>query len=165
MVTVGVISDTHGLLRPEAVAALRRVDHIIHAGDIGTPEILSALATIAPLTAVRGNNDRGSWARAIPETSQVKIGGRSIYVLHDLAELELDHLNRAIDVVVSGHSHKPRVERHEGVLLVNPGSAGPRRFNLPISLAILTIADRAVRAKLIELPASAAQAPARATRP
>jgi putative phosphoesterase len=152
MRTVGVISDTHGLLRPEAIPALQGVDHIIHAGDIGTPEILDALKELAPVAAVRGNNVRGPWASSVPQTAQLAVDDRKIFVLHDLAELDFDPAQRKIDVVVSGHSHKPRIDRREGVLFVNPGSAGPRRFKLPVSIAILKISTRAVHARIVELP-------------
>jgi len=138
-VIVGVISDTHGLLRPEAVAALRGVDRIVHAGDIGAPEVLAALAELAPVTAVRGNNDKGPWARAIAETQVVDAGGVLIYVIHDVAELDVDPAAGGIGVVIAGHSHVPRNEVRDGVLWFNPGSAGPRRFKLPIALGRLTI--------------------------
>ncbi len=151
MHTVGLISDTHGLLRPEAVEALRGVDHILHAGDIGTAGILQSLRKIAPLTAVRGNNDRGVWAKAIPVTAELKIGGRNIYILHDLLELALDPAKRGIVVVVSGHSHKPRIEKRDATLFVNPGSAGPRRFNLPVTVGLLRVGKRTVDARVIEL--------------
>ena len=128
---MGVISDTHGLLRPEAVAALEGVDAIIHAGDIGSAEILDALRRIAPVVAVRGNNDRDAWAAALPEIARTQIGATRIWVVHDLKELGEDPARAGVDVVISGHSHRPRVERREGLLLLNPGSAGPRRFSLP----------------------------------
>jgi putative phosphoesterase len=141
-VLLGVISDTHGLLRPEAVAALRGVDHIIHAGDIGAPDILSALGALgalAPVTAVRGNNDKGPWAQAIPPTQVVDAAGVRVYVIHDVGELDLDPGAAGFGVVVAGHSHKPRNELRDGVLWFNPGSAGPRRFKLPIAVGLLTI--------------------------
>ena len=136
---LGVISDTHGLLRPEAVAALRGVDRIIHAGDIGAPEILSALGELAPVTAVRGNNDRGPWGQAIPPTQVLDAAGVLVYVIHDVGELDLDPGAAGFGVVVAGHSHKPRNELRDGVLWFNPGSAGPRRFKLPIAVGLLTI--------------------------
>jgi putative phosphoesterase len=136
---IGVISDTHGLLRPEAVAALRGVDHIVHAGDIGSPDILDALRAIAPVTAVRGNNDREAWAREIAETEAVELGGAWLYVLHDLHELDLDPRAAGFAAVIAGHSHQPRQDERDGVLYFNPGSAGPRRFRLPVSLGYLTI--------------------------
>jgi putative phosphoesterase len=137
--TVGVISDTHGLLRPEAVAALTGVERIIHAGDIGERAVLAALGRLAPVSAVRGNNDRGGWARDIPETEVVEIGGVALYVLHDLHELDLDPRAAGFAAVIAGHSHQPRQERRDGVLYFNPGSAGPRRFRLPVSLGRLTV--------------------------
>lgn len=152
--TVGVISDTHGLLRPEAVAALAGVDRIVHAGDIGSPDVLAALERIAPVAAVRGNNDRERWAAAIPETEVVEVGGVSLYVLHDLHELDLDPRAAGFAAVIAGHSHQPRLQEREGVLYLNPGSAGPRRFKLPISLARLTIAGPRVRAELVTLKVS-----------
>jgi putative phosphoesterase len=149
--TLGVISDTHGLLRPEAVAALAGVERIVHAGDIGAHEVLEALGRVAPVTAVRGNNDRGGWARDIPETEVVEVGGVSLYVLHDLHELDLDPRAAGFAAVIAGHSHQPRVEERDGVLYLNPGSAGPRRFKLPISLARLTVVDERVQARLVTL--------------
>jgi uncharacterized protein len=137
--TVGVISDTHGLLRPEAVAALTGVERIIHAGDIGERAVLDALGRLAPVSAVRGNNDRGGWARDIPETQVVEIGGVALYVLHDLHGLDLDPRAAGFAAVIAGHSHQPRQERRDGVLYFNPGSAGPRRFRLPVSLGRLTV--------------------------
>jgi len=137
--TVGVISDTHGLLRPEAVAALTGVERIIHAGDIGERAVLDALGRLAPVSAVRGNNDRGGWARDIPETEVVEIGGVVLYVLHDLHELDLDPRAAGFAAVIAGHSHQPRQEQRDGVLYFNPGSAGPRRFRLPVSIGRLTV--------------------------
>ena len=139
MKTIGLISDTHGLLRPEAVRALTGVSHIIHAGDIGGPEILEALRQIAPVYAVRGNNDKGSWAAAIPLYEALDLEGVSIHVLHDLNELDLDPHAAGFAVVVSGHSHKPTVTERDGVTFVNPGSAGPRRFKLPVTVGYLDI--------------------------
>ena len=136
---LGVISDTHGLLRPEAVEALRGSDRILHAGDVGDPEILEALAQIAPVTAIRGNVDTDPWARALPETEVVEAGGVSIYMLHDLGQLDLKPEAAGFRVVVYGHSHQPKIEEKNGVLYFNPGSAGPRRFNLPVSVGRLTI--------------------------
>lgn len=149
--TVGVISDTHGLLRPEAAAALAGVERIVHAGDIGSPDVLAALGRLAPVTAVRGNNDRGDWAAGIADTEVVEVGGVSLYVLHDLHELDLDPRAAGFAAIIAGHSHQPRLEERDGVLYLNPGSAGPRRFKLPISLARLTIADARVRAELVTL--------------
>jgi uncharacterized protein len=148
---VGLISDTHGLLRPEAVAFLRGSDFIVHAGDIGDARILRELNALAPVTAVRGNNDRGPWANAIAETEILQVGDVSIYVLHDLAELDLDPVAAGFQVVVSGHSHKPVTQTRNGVLYVNPGSSGPRRFTLPIAVAALEIAGTSVQAKLVAL--------------
>ena len=145
---VGLISDTHNLLRPEAIAFLRGCDHIVHAGDIIGPRILEQLATLAPLTAVRGNNDRGAWAAGLRETELVEIGGLFVYAIHDLAQLDIDPHAAGVDVVVSGHSHKPSIKMERGILFVNPGSAGPRRFKLPISLAFLEIADGVPKARL-----------------
>jgi uncharacterized protein len=142
---IGIISDTHGLLRPEASGRLSRVDHIIHAGDIGGAEVISELRRLAPVTAIRGNVDRGEWAAAYPDSARVTIGGRSFYVLHNLKELDLDPAPAGIDVVVSGHSHMPKIETVDGVLYVNPGSAGPRRFTLPISIAILDLTGDALQ--------------------
>src|SRR4029079_15265039 len=136
---VGVISDTHGLLRPEAIAALRGVDRIIHGGDIGAPEILTTLGEMAPVTAVRGINDKGAWARAIPLTQVVDADGALIYVIHDVGELDVDPGAGGLGVVSAGHSHQPRNEVRDGVLWFNPRSAGPRRFKLPIALGLLTI--------------------------
>jgi len=149
--TLGVISDTHGLVRPEALAALAGVERIVHAGDIGSRAVLEALARVAPVTAVRGNNDRDDWAKKIPETEVVEVGGVSLYLLHDLHELDLEPRAAGFAAVISGHSHQPRVEDRDGVLYLNPGSAGPRRFKLPISLARLTIEHARVSAKLVTL--------------
>jgi putative phosphoesterase len=151
VIRVGLISDTHGLIRPEALAALAGVSHIVHAGDIGTAEILAQLGAIAPVTAVRGNNDNGPWARGIAEHEVVEIGGKSIYVLHDLKELDLDPTASGFAVVVTGHSHKPLITTRDDVLYVNPGSAGPRRFKLPVSVAMLEIAGDTIRAEIREL--------------
>lgn len=148
---IGLISDTHGLLRPQAVSFLRGCDHIVHAGDIGGAELLDQLSELAPLTAVRGNNDTGSWAERLAQSELVHVDGVFIYALHDLAELDIEPTAAGVQVVVSGHSHKPSVERRQGVLYVNPGSAGPRRFKLPISVAELIVAGATVSARLVEL--------------
>lgn len=148
---LGVISDTHGLLRPQAKAFLSGCDRILHGGDITGPDVLEALATIAPVTAVRGNNDKGSWAQRLSETELVELGEVSIYVIHDLSQLDLDLGAAGIDVVVCGHSHKPKIEERAGVLFVNPGSAGPRRFKLPVSMAEITIDGGSVAARIIGL--------------
>lgn len=137
--TIGLISDTHGLLRPEAVRALAGVQRIIHAGDIGGPRVLDELRRIAPVDAVRGNNDKGSWAEEIPLYLVLDLQGVSIHVLHDVAEMDVDPRAAGFDVVVSGHSHQPAVSERDGVQFVNPGSAGPRRFNLPVSIAYLEV--------------------------
>ena len=150
-VILGVISDTHGLLRPEAVEALRGSDRILHAGDVGAPEILKALVEIAPVTAIRGNVDTDGWARDLPKTEVVTAGGASIYILHDLAQLDLKLGAAGFRVVVYGHSHQPKIEEKNGVLYFNPGSAGPRRFHLPVSVGRLTIEAGKVRAELVEL--------------
>ncbi len=131
---IGVISDTHGLLRPEAVAALRGSDRILHAGDVGDPGILDRLRELAPVTAVRGNIDRETWAAALPETELVEVEGVSLYMLHDLARLDLKPEAAGIRVVIYGHTHQPEIEERNGVLYFNPGSVGPRRFRLPVSL-------------------------------
>jgi hypothetical protein len=147
----GVISDTHGLLRPEALAALRGADRIIHAGDVGGPEVLAALAALAPVTAVRGNNDRGPWADALPASEVVEAGGVSLYVIHDVAEIDLDPRAAGVRVVVSGHSHRPGQTERDGVLWFNPGSAGPRRFRLPIALGRLTVEAGVARGEILTL--------------
>jgi putative phosphoesterase len=154
-ILIGVISDTHGLLRPEAMAALRGAEHIIHAGDVGSPEILENLAAIAPVTAVRGNVDKSAWARKLPETAVLELGGISIYMLHDLAQLDLKPKAAGFAAVVSGHSHVPKQEMRDGVLYFNPGSAGPRRFKLPVSVGRLIVQDSGVRGELVELALSA----------
>ena len=148
---IGVISDTHGLLRPEAAAALRGADQIIHAGDIGGPEVLSSLAEIAPVTAVRGNNDKGAWAGLIPSTALLEAQGVSIYILHDVNELDLDPATAGFQAVICGHSHEPKIETTGNVLYFNPGSAGPRRFRLPITVGRLTVVEDRLQAQLIAL--------------
>ena len=151
---IGLISDTHGLLRPEARAALRGVDHIIHAGDIGSAAVLAALEDIAPVDAVRGNNDTGPWAASIPETLELQFDEARLYVIHDLAVLAIDPGERGFRVVIAGHSHKPLARENAGVLYVNPGSAGPRRFKLPVSVGHLHVDGRQVHAELttLEIP-------------
>ncbi len=148
---IGVISDTHGLLRPEALAALPASDYIIHAGDIGDPDILKELAEIAPVTAIRGNVDREAWARKIPNTNVLEVGGVSIYVLHNLADLDLKPEAAGFDVVVYGHSHVAAQEAKSGVLYFNPGSAGPRRFRLPVTIGRLKVKDGRVSAQIVEI--------------
>lgn len=150
---IGLISDTHGLLRPEALDFLAGSDHIVHGGDIGNPEILERLAAIAPLTVVRGNNDTAAWAKAIPVTALVQPGGVPVYVIHDLKALDIDPAGRGVRVVVSGHSHKPACVERGGVLYVNPGSAGRRRFSLPIAAGELLIEDGRVVPRLVTLAA------------
>jgi putative phosphoesterase len=148
---VGVISDTHGLLREEVVRRLGGVDHIIHAGDVGTPDILDALRSIAPLTAVRGNVDHGAWADDLPETEALEIAEVLIYVIHDALDLDIDPTTAGFAAVVSGHSHQPSFAENAGVLFLNPGSAGPRRFDLPISLVRLHIEGQVLTPRLIEI--------------
>jgi len=148
---VGVISDTHGLLRPEACAALAGSDLIVHAGDIGDPRVLEGLAAIAPLHVVRGNNDRGAWADAIDTSVAVEVNGQWLYVLHDLHELDLDPRAAGFAAVITGHSHRPLIEERSGVLYINPGSAGPRRFKLPIALARLRVTAKDTAAEILEL--------------
>ena len=152
MAIVGVISDTHGLLRRSAVAALVGSDAIVHAGDIGRPEVLEGLRAIAPLVAVRGNVDL-DWARALPDTVQLTVAGRRLLVLHDLKEIDLDPKRVGFNVVVSGHSHVPKVEWRDGVLYVNPGSAGQRRFRLPVAVARIEFASQSIEARIVELEA------------
>jgi putative phosphoesterase len=148
---IGLISDTHGLLRPEALAFLAGSDHIVHGGDIGNPEILERLAAIAPLTVVRGNNDTAAWAKAIPVTARLETGGIAIFAIHDLKELDIDPRAAGVRVVVSGHSHRPSSVLRGGVLYVNPGSAGRRRFSLPIAAGELLIEDGEVEVRLAKL--------------
>jgi uncharacterized protein len=148
---VGLISDTHGLLRPEALDFIQGSDHIVHGGDVGGQEILERLAAIAPLTVVRGNNDTAPWARAIPETARVDFGPVALYAIHDVKLLAIDPRAAGVRVVVSGHSHRPACTERDGVLYVNPGSAGRRRFSLPIAAAELFIDGDAVAARLVTL--------------
>jgi uncharacterized protein len=149
---IGVLSDTHGLLRPEALEALRGADGIVHAGDVGDPSILEALRRIAPVTAVRGNVDRGVLARDLPASAVLDAGGASIYVLHNLSDLDLNPRVAGFGVVVSGHTHVPVARESDGVLYLNPGSAGPRRFHLPVSVAMLRVERGVASAEVIELP-------------
>jgi hypothetical protein len=151
--TIGLISDTHGLLRPQALSALAGCDLIIHAGDVGNPEILTALKTVAPVFAVRGNVDTESWALALPEIEVVEAGLVSIYVLHDAHALDLDPAAAGFQMVISGHSHKPSRTEQRGVLYINPGSAGPRRFNLPVTLARLDLSKEPWAVTFIDLMA------------
>jgi putative phosphoesterase len=152
MPRVGVISDTHGLLRPEAVTFLRGCRRLIHAGDIGSAAVLEELAAIAPVTAVRGNNDHGAWARRLPETVDLAVDSVRVHVIHDLSQLDLAPRARRPDIVISGHSHKPVIVRRDGTLLLNPGSAGPRRFKLPVSIAEIVVdASGRFDARIVEL--------------
>jgi len=151
MPRIGVISDTHGLVRPQALRALAGADLIVHAGDVGGPEVLEVLRAVAPVVAVRGNNDRGGWATALAETEVVETDGRSLYVLHDLKELDLDPRVAGFAAVIAGHSHQPRIERRDGVLYLNPGSAGPRRFRLPIAIAWLAVEATGLDAEIVHL--------------
>ena len=148
---VGVISDTHGLLRPQAVKALRGSQLIIHAGDVGRAEILEELAAMAPVHSVRGNVDKGAWAQALPLTDVVEAGGAQIYVLHNLKDLDLSPRAAGFAAVISGHSHQPEMEARDGVLYFNPGSAGPRRFRLPVTVGKLHIAKGKVRGEVVKL--------------
>jgi len=148
---VGLISDTHGLIRPEALDALRDSEIIIHCGDIGDPAVLDALRRIAPVRAVRGNNDRGAWARSLLAHDVVEIGSHRIYVVHDLSELPRDPESAGFTAIVSGHSHKPAIEKRGKVLFINPGSAGPRRFKLPTTVATLTTRSNDCAARIIQL--------------
>ena len=149
--SIGIISDTHGLLRPEAIAALQGSDYILHAGDIGDPAILSTLATIAPVTAVRGNVDREKWAIDLPETNILEVGSTAIYVLHDVGRLDLDPRAASFAAVIFGHSHRPSQEMRDGVLFFNPGAAGPRRFTLPVTVGRLRIIGAQLSAEIITL--------------
>jgi putative phosphoesterase len=148
---LGIISDTHGLLRPEAVNALREVKLIIHAGDVGAPEILNQLKGIAPVFAVRGNVDTQAWARELPATAIVEAGGISLYVLHNLQELDLKPEASGFHAVISGHTHQPEQHERGGVLYLNPGSAGPRRFHLPVTVALLDVTKKPLRARIVPL--------------
>jgi putative phosphoesterase len=151
LLTIGVISDTHGLLRPEALTALTGSDHILHAGDVGDPAILDRLRALAPLTAIRGNIDTSGPCAALPPTESVELAGRLFYLVHSLHDLDLNPKAAGIDVVVSGHSHRADVETRDGVLYLNPGSAGPRRFNRPITLATITISDGVLSTRILTL--------------
>ena len=152
---IGIISDTHGLLRPEAIEQLAGMDHIIHAGDIGGPEVIEGLRRVAPTTAIKVNVDAGGWARDYPDTQVIVLGGRAIFVLHNLKEMQVDPAASGFDVVVSGHSHRPKIETRNGVLYVNPGSAGPRRFKLPITVAILALTNSAILPRVLEITSAA----------
>ncbi len=151
MKLVGLISDTHGLLRPEVYKVFRNAELIIHAGDVGSDEVIRNLRAIAPVRAVRGNMDRGSWAGGLPFTDAVQVGDVLLYVIHDVHELDLDPVSAGIDAVIAGHSHRPSVESRGGTIFINPGSAGPRRFTLPVTVALLRIQGKSLKAELIEL--------------
>ncbi|MES2888194.1 MAG: metallophosphoesterase family protein [Pseudomonadota bacterium] len=149
---IGLISDTHGLLRPQAIGFLQGCDHIVHGGDIAEPGVLERLAILAPVTAVRGNNDKGAWAQQLQETELFQLGGVWFYAIHDLSQIDIDPHAAGVQVVVSGHSHRPLSEARDGVLYVNPGSAGPRRFKLPISVAELRVRNgRVLSTRIVEL--------------
>ena len=151
MIRVGVISDTHGMLRPEALTALAGSDYIVHGGDIGNAGILDQLAAIAPLTVVRGNNDRGPWAHGVPATARLEVEGVLIYAVHDIATIDIEPVGAGAQVVIYGHSHRPVVQQRGAVLYLNPGSAGPRRFKLPVTVAQLNIEGGRVQAQIVEL--------------
>lgn len=148
---IGVISDTHGLLRPEALAALRGSEHILHAGDVGDPEILDRLREIAPVTAIRGNVDLSGPCALLPAMELVELVGRNLYMLHDRQTLDLNPVAAGIAAVISGHSHRPAIQWHKGILYFNPGSAGPRRFSLPISVGLLKITEAGIEPRIVEL--------------
>ena len=159
--TIGVISDTHGLLRPEVVASLAGVDHILHVGDVGAIGILDRLAAIAPLTAIRGNVDVSLQCAELPPTEMVELAGNTFYLVHSVHDLDIDPVAAGVAVVVSGHTHRAEMRRHKGVLYLNPGSAGPRRFDLPVTLAKVTIVDGEVRARIVTLVGGFAWDPSR----
>jgi putative phosphoesterase len=148
---IGVISDTHGLVRPEALGALKNSELIIHAGDIGKPEVLTALKSIAPVIAIRGNNDRDGWARKMPDILQLSVNDVRLYVIHNVNDLNIDPAADGFRAVISGHSHKPGIVKHDNILFLNPGSAGPRRFKLPVTLARMDIHQSQFRVKIVEL--------------
>jgi putative phosphoesterase len=148
---IGVISDTHGLVRPEALGALKNSELIIHAGDIGKPEVLTALKSIAPVIAIRGNNDRDGWARKMPDILQLSVNDVRLYVIHNVNDLNIDPVAGGFRAVISGHSHKPGIVNHDRLLFLNPGSAGPRRFKLPVTLARMDIHQSQFRVKIVEL--------------
>jgi putative phosphoesterase len=154
---VGLISDTHGVLRPEALGPLQGSELIVHAGDIGEEAVLERLRSVAPVTAVRGNIDKGAWAQKLPKTAAFEIDRVGVYVIHDINELDVVPEAAGFKVVVSGHSHHPFIQERNGVLFVNPGSAGPRRFNLPVSLALMYVENRSVEVQLVDLEPNAEQ--------
>lgn len=151
MFRIGIISDTHGLLRPQAAAFLRGADHILHGGDIGKREILRSLAAIAPVTAIRGNIDTADWAADVPETRQLTLAGIRIHIVHDRQHIDIDPAADGVDMVVSGHSHRPGIEHCGGVLYINPGSAGPRRFKLPVGVAEVLVENGSITPRIVEL--------------
>lgn len=151
MSRLAILSDAHGLLRPEVLAAVRGCDRIIHAGDVGKPEVLQRLGEVAPVTAVRGNNDKGPWAEALPVSILLTVEQVGIYVIHDLAELTIDPVEAGIGVVICGHSHQASIRHRDGVMFLNPGSAGPRRFKLPITMAELSLRPGEITARIIHL--------------
>ena len=150
-IAIGVISDTHGLLRPEAAAALQGSELILHAGDVGNPSVLDQLRAISPTVAIRGNVDAGEWAESLPETEAIAVGRLHLYMLHDLARLDVDPKAAGFAAVISGHTHRPHAELRDGVLYLNPGSAGPRRFNLPLAVARLEVSGDRLTHEIIEL--------------
>ena len=150
-IVVGVISDTHGLLRPEAISALHGADMIIHAGDVGDPEVIEVLRGVAPTFVVRGNIDKARWADVLPMTAVVEVGGRLFYVLHEISQLDFDPAAAGFAAVVFGHSHAPSIEIREGVLFLNPGSAGPRRFKLPVAVARVRVSGERMDSEIVEL--------------
>ena len=150
-VLVGIISDTHGLVRPEAVRALKGSELLIHAGDIGNPQVIEQLHEIAPTFVVRGNNDRGAWAADLPVTQVVEAGELLFYVLHEISQLDVDPVSAGFAAVASGHSHQPSIQFRDGVLYLNPGSAGPRRFSLPVAVARVHVSGRQMRPEIVEL--------------
>ena len=150
-IIVGIISDTHGLMRPQAVAALRGCDLIIHAGDVGNPDVVKELAGIAPTHVVRGNIDTGDWAAGLPMTELVEVGERRFFVLHQIAQLDFEPADIGFAAVVFGHSHQPLIETRQGVMFLNPGSAGPRRFRLPVTLARVGVSGERMRPEIVEL--------------
>jgi uncharacterized protein len=151
-IVIGVISDTHGLIRPQAVAALVGSDVIIHAGDVGKPEVLQRLGELAPTFVVRGNVDSGGWAARLPLTQRVEVGALRLFVLHEIAQLDIDPASAGFAAVVFGHSHRPSIETRGGVLFLNPGSAGPRRFKLPVTVARVRVSDRQMQPQIVHLP-------------
>lgn len=149
---IGIISDTHGLLRPEAVEALHGADLILHAGDVGPREVVDRLRDVAPLHVVRGNCDHGPWASTLPETEVVNVDGHHVYMIHDIGLLDVSPRSAGFAAVIYGHSHEPSIEHRDGVLYLNPGSAGPRRFSLPVSVAHLYVEETGLRGEIVELP-------------